>query len=299
MDGLLLFDKPSGLTSHDVVARARRWYGTRRVGHAGTLDPMATGLLILCIDNGTRMSEYLLGQDKRYLAEIKLGQSTNTDDAEGEVIATADVPALTPEKLQILQAQFSGVIEQVPPQFSAIKKDGKRAYALARQGESVDLAARPVAVHSLELRRLAADVLQAEVHCGSGTYIRSLARDIGQQIGCGAHLIALRRTTIGGFALTQAKTSEQMDAADSTARASFLLPIDRAIEHFAQVTLVETDARRLMMGQVVAAPAELPGEWARVYDVRGRFIAIASIEANWLKPSKVFAQPGHVDSGVI
>ena len=299
MDGLLLFDKPYGLTSHDVVARARRWYGTRRVGHAGTLDPMATGLLIVCIDNGTRMSEYLLGQDKRYLAEIKLGQSTNTDDAEGEVIAAAAVPALLPEQLHGLQAQFCGEIEQVPPQFSAIKKNGQRAYALARQGETVELAARPVTVYSLVLRQLHADVLQAEVHCGSGTYIRSLARDIGRQIGCGAHLTALRRTSIGNFALTQAKTREQLDAADRPARASFLLPIDRAIEHFAQVTLAETDAHRLMMGQVVAAPPGLPGEWARVYDVRGRFIAIASIEANWLKPSKVFAQPGHVDSGVL
>ncbi len=299
MDGLLLFDKPNGLTSHDVVARARRWYGTRRVGHAGTLDPMATGLLILCIDNGTRMSEYLLGQDKRYLAEIKLGQSTNTDDAEGEVIASAVVPALSQEILQGLQAQFCGEIAQVPPQFSAIKKDGQRAYALARQGETVDLPARMVTVHSLVLRQLGADVLQAGVHCGSGTYIRSLARDIGQQIGCGAHLTALRRTTIGAFSLAQAKTHEQMDAADASARASFLLPIDRAVEHFAPVTLAETDARRLMVGQVVSAPAGLPGERARVYDARGRFLAIATIEANWLKPSKVFAQSGHVDSGVL
>jgi tRNA pseudouridine55 synthase len=260
---------------------------------------MATGLLILCIDNGTRMSEYLLGQDKRYLAEIKLGESTNTDDAEGEVIATAAVPVLPPEQLQSLQAQFSGDIEQVPPQFSAIKKDGQRAYALARQGETIDLAARTVTVHSLVLRQLGADALQAEVHCGSGTYIRSLARDIGRQIGCGAHLTALRRTSIGGFDLAQAKTYEQLDAADATARASYLLSIDRAIEAFASVTLSEAAAIRMMMGQAVAAPAGLSGERARVYDVRGRFIAIASIEANWLKPSKVFAQPGHVDSGVL
>ncbi len=256
---------------------------------------MATGLLILCVNNGTRMSEFLLGQEKHYLAEIKLGESTNTDDAEGEVTATAPVPALRPELLTDLQAQFTGDIQQVPPQFSAIKKDGQRAYALARQGETVELASRVVTVHSIVLRLVGADVLQADVHCGSGTYIRSLARDIGRQIGCGAHLTALRRTSIGAFPLAQARTLEQLDAADAASRASFLLPIDRAVEHFEKVLLDDPDSRRLMLGQTVVTPHELRSEWARVYDARGRFIAIASIEDGRLKPSKVFAQPGHVD----
>jgi tRNA pseudouridine55 synthase len=289
-DGIFLFDKAPGMTSHDVVSRARRWFGTRAIGHAGTLDPMATGLLILCVNAATRMSEYLLGQDKAYAAEILLGQTTNTDDAEGEVIASAAVPELDDDMLAAVVPRFSGAISQVPPQFSAIKKDGQRAYALARKGESVELAARVVQIDALTLTRDATRpaVLRAEVSCGSGTYIRALARDIGQALGCGAHLILLRRLRIGSFLLTDAVTEQDMQAhASAGTCAAVLQPMDHALANAPEITLDETQTRRLLMGQRIALNAS-DAALTRVYDPSRRFVAVAEIASGVLRPVKVF-----------
>jgi tRNA pseudouridine55 synthase len=292
-DGIFLFDKPAGITSHDVVSRARRWFGTRAIGHAGTLDPLATGLLILCVNAATRMSEYLLGQDKAYAAEIKLGQSTNTDDAEGEVTATAPVPALGDEQLTQIARRFTGRISQVPPQFSAIKKDGQRAYALARKGESVELSAREVDIASLTLTRDAdhADRLQAHVSCGSGTYIRALARDIGAALGCGAHLTALRRLRIGIFNIEDAIDNAAMQAhAQQGTVASVLQPMDRALSNMPALTLDDAGAQRMLMGQRIALPASegRDAPLLRVYDASQRFIAVGEIAGGLLRPVKVF-----------
>jgi tRNA pseudouridine55 synthase len=292
-DGIFLFDKPAGITSHDVVSRARRWFGTRAIGHAGTLDPLATGLLILCVNAATRMSEYLLGQDKAYAAEIKLGQNTNTDDAEGEVTATTAVPALGDEQLAVIARRFTGRISQVPPQFSAIKKDGQRAYALARKGESVELSAREVDIASLTLTRDAdhADRLQAHVSCGSGTYIRALARDIGAALGCGAHLTALRRLRIGTFNIEDAVDNAAMQAhAQQGTVASVLQPMDRALSNMPALTLDDAGAQRILMGQRIALP-ESEGRdvpLLRVYDASQRFIAVGEIAGGLLRPVKVF-----------
>jgi tRNA pseudouridine55 synthase len=220
--GILLVDKPQGITSHDVVARTRRLAGTRKVGHAGTLDPMATGLLVLGINSATRLLTYLVGLDKEYFATIRLGASTNTDDAEGTELSRAsgdDIAAIAPESIAEGIARLSGAISQVPSSVSAIKVGGKRAYTLARAGEEVELAARTVTVSAFELldSRREADFLDLEVRveCSSGTYIRALARDLGSALGVGGHLTALRRSRIGPFAVADAAELEGMDVASS------------------------------------------------------------------------------------
>jgi tRNA pseudouridine55 synthase len=315
MNGLLIIDKPQGLSSHDVVARARRMLREKRIGHAGTLDPMATGVLVLCVGQATRLSEYLLGEDKAYEGLIKLGERTNTDDAEGEVIATRPVPAITDAMLRALEAQFSGEIEQVPPQFSAIQKGGQRAYALARKGETVELAARRVVMWEIHLaqpddgRWTMDDVRSAirrpssiviRVRCGAGTYIRSLARDIGEALGCGGHLIALRRTQSGHFTLGDAVTLEQLEAASKAGAAqTLLLPMDRAVADWPAVQLDEAQANKIRHGQVTSLMAHSghkplalspngERELVRVYDARRNFIAVARWDGTTLVPVKVF-----------
>lgn len=238
--GLLVVDKPAGLTSHGVVSRARRLFGTRRVGHAGTLDPMATGVLILGINRATRLLGHLALHDKAYDATIRLGASTVTDDAEGDVITTTDASAITAEQVAAAMTAYVGAIEQVPSSVSAIKVNGKRSYARVREGEDVVLPARPVTVSRFELVRartvgqfLDVDVV---VECSSGTYVRALARDLGTDLGVGGHLTALRRTRIGGYSLDDAVTlgapedgaPELMTMADA-ARLSFpVVEVDEA-----------------------------------------------------------------------
>jgi tRNA pseudouridine55 synthase len=310
MNGLLIIDKPQGMSSHDVVARARRMLREKRIGHAGTLDPMATGVLVLCVGQATRLSEYLLGEDKAYEGVIKLGERTNTDDAEGEVIATRPVPDITDAMLRALEAQFSGEIEQVPPQFSAIQKGGQRAYALARKGETVELAERRVVVHELRLEvedagrktkdDLASCVLRLYARCAAGTYIRSLARDIGEALGCGGHLVALRRTHSGHFSLADAVTLEQLEAASKAGAAqTLLLPMDMAVRDWPEVELDEAQTSKIRHGQAVPFMAHSghkplalspngERELYRVYDARRNFIAVARWDGATLAPVKVF-----------
>jgi len=220
--GILLVDKPQGWTSHDIVARTRRLAGTRKVGHAGTLDPMATGLLIVGLNSSTRLLTYIVGTDKEYLATIRLGATTTTDDAEGDVVEEAApdaVAAVADDAIRSGIADLTGEIEQVPSSVSAIKVDGKRAYARVRAGEEVVLKARPVTVSEFELldvRRLPAAIdLDVRVVCSSGTYIRSLARDLGAALGVGGHLTALRRTRVGSFRVEDAHPIEDVDVASA------------------------------------------------------------------------------------
>src|SRR5690606_9554532 len=225
--GLIIVDKPAGWTSHDVVARLRRLAGTRRVGHAGTLDPMATGVLVIGVEKATRLLGHLALTQKVYEATIRLGVTTNTDDAEGEVTATTPAGDVAEQRIREGVAALTGEIMQVPPQVSAIKVDGKRAYKLARAGEGVELAARPVTVYEFEITdlRRQADVVDvdATVRCSSGTYIRALARDLGAGLGVGGHLTALRRTYVGPYGLDQAKTLDQL------AEKCEILPIGEAV----------------------------------------------------------------------
>ena len=294
-DGLLLIDKSQGMTSHDVVARARRIIGIRAIGHAGTLDPFATGLLILCVGNATRVSEYLLGEVKRYSGRMKLGERTNTDDLDGEVIERRDARA-TPADLERARAAFTGHILQIPPQYSAIQVGGKRAYKLARSGETVELMARPV--HIIELDLAFADATTVDLHmtCTAGTYVRALARDIGEMLGCGAHLVSLRREQSGLFMLASAITLEvlqQAAAAVTGGWAAHLLPKDRAVDHFPAHHLDSMASQRLLMGQTVrvepVVDAVAPA-LCRVYDATGAFVAIGEFDAaaGTIKPVKVF-----------
>ncbi|HEU4999922.1 MAG TPA: tRNA pseudouridine(55) synthase TruB [Lapillicoccus sp.] len=213
--GLLLVDKPAGWTSHDVVARIRRVCGTRRVGHAGTLDPMATGLLLLGVGRATKLLTFLVGCDKEYAATVRLGESTVTDDAEGEVVSSAPATGVTRAALDAAVARLTGPIEQVPSAVSAIKIDGKRSYARVRSGESVELAARPVTVHRftvLDVRPAGSCLdVDVEVSVSSGTYVRALARDLGSALGVGGHLTALRRTRVGRFDLRDAVPLDRLE----------------------------------------------------------------------------------------
>ena len=233
--GILLVDKAAGFTSHDAVARTRRLAGTRKVGHAGTLDPMATGLLILGLNSSTRLLTYLVGLDKEYFATIRLGASTTTDDAEGELIAAAApeaVEAISTDQLHEQLARLSGPIHQVPSSVSAIKVDGKRAYTRVREGESFTLPARPVTIFAFELLKQRGEPgqldLDVRVECSSGTYIRALARDLGAALGVGGHLVALRRTRIGPFEIADAAPLADLDPAarlvDPAAVAAALFP---------------------------------------------------------------------------
>ncbi len=305
MDGLLLIDKPGGMTSHDVVARARRLLRIRQIGHAGTLDPMATGLLTLCVGHAVRLSEYLLGKDKTYTGRVKLGERTSTDDAEGEIIERRDA-RVTPEDLARVTPAFIGDILQTPPQYSAIQVQGRRAYKLARQGEQVALPPRPVTIHELTLTPVIEQPASPFVHeielrvtCSAGAYIRALARDIGEALGCGAHLIALRRVRSGSFTLADALTLEEVEqAARAGALAERLLPADRAVDDMPRCDLDDDAARRLQMGQFVTGALPIASSGAgsvmcRVYDGRGRFVALGlyDTERALLKPAKVFEQP--------
>jgi len=214
--GMLLLDKPGGITSHDVVAIARRALGEKKVGHAGTLDPMATGLLLLGVGSATRLLTYLVGLDKTYAATIRLGEATTTDDAEGEVTGRVDASRITPEALEAALATQRGALDQVPSSVSAIKVDGRRAYDRVRAGEEVELAARRITVSRLEVldSRTGAGVLDldVEVDCSSGTYIRAIARDLGAALGVGGHLTALRRTRIGPFDVADAHPAGERGA---------------------------------------------------------------------------------------
>jgi tRNA pseudouridine55 synthase len=253
--GILLVDKPQGITSHDVVSRTRRLAGTRRVGHAGTLDPMATGLLILGVNASTRLLTYVVGLDKEYLATIRLGSSTTTDDAEGDVVATAEpdvVAAVREDAIAAGIRTLTGAISQVPSSVSAIKVDGKRAYALVRAGGNVELASRPVTVSAFDIldRRDAAGTIDLDVRvvCSSGTYIRALARDLGSALGVGGHLTALRRSRIGPFHIADASRLDELDVA-----ASLLSPAAAASALFPAISLTETQAVDLGHGKRIDA----------------------------------------------
>ena len=208
--GIVVVDKPPGLTSHDVVGRLRRTFRTRKVGHAGTLDPMATGVLVCGVERGTKLLGHLALDTKAYAATIRLGAATTTDDAEGEVLASADASAVTDAAVAAGIAALTGAIEQVPSSVSAIKVDGRRAYARVRAGEEVVLAARPVTVSEFALLARRGDDLDVVVECSSGTYVRALARDLGAALGVGGHLTALRRTRVGPFALEHARTLDEL-----------------------------------------------------------------------------------------
>src|SRR3954449_11674830 len=276
---LLLVDKPAGMTSHDVVARARRVLSVRKVGHAGTLDPMATGLLVLGVGAATRLLGYLSGSDKTYDATIRLGQSTVTDDREGEVTATTSAAGVGDDAVRSALAAQVGVLQQVPSSVSAVKVDGRRSYDRVRAGEEVELAARSVTVHRIDVHRIdrpTPDLVDVDVtvSCSTGTYIRAIARDVGAALGVGGHLTALRRTSSGPFATTQARPVEEAAGALAAAGAGDgVVPLaDAARAVFAARELTGEEAVALGHGQLVPATGS-PGLHAAV-DPDGRLVAL-------------------------
>jgi tRNA pseudouridine55 synthase len=289
--GILLMDKPQGWTSHDVVAKARGITKQRRIGHTGTLDPMATGLLVLCLGQATRLVEYMSGHDKRYEGEIQLGVRTDTDDADGAVIATQAAAALTADGLRRLAERFTGRLMQRPPAYSAVKIAGRRAYSVARAGGAPQLAERPVTVHEMLLERLPMDRLRIVVHCGPGTYVRSLARDIGDELGCGAHLSALRRATVGRFDVHDAVTLAALEAIVAGGRlAEILLPVDDGVSDTAAAILTAGRARLLATGAVLEGASALakPASLVRIYGSDGTFVGTAAVAENGqIRPLKV------------
>jgi tRNA pseudouridine55 synthase len=289
--GIVIVDKPGGLTSHDVVARVRRLAGTRRVGHAGTLDPMATGVLVVGVEKATRLLGHLALTVKEYQATIRLGESTSTDDAEGSVVSAASAAGVTPSMLASGVAALTGEIQQVPPGVSAIKVNGERAYKLTRSGAAPTLAARPVTVYSFTVTSTspAGEVLDVDavIRCSSGTYIRALARDLGAALGTGGHLTALRRTQVGPYAISAARTLPQLSEHWS------LTPLDTAAAAaFPRRDLTEDEARKLAHGQRLPA-AQLPPSDERApiaaFAPDGTLVALLEEHADYARPLAVFA----------
>jgi tRNA pseudouridine55 synthase len=288
--GLVVIDKPDGMTSHDVVAKVRRILGTRKVGHAGTLDPMATGVLVLGIERATKLLGHLALDSKAYLSTIRLGSSTTTDDAEGEVLSTADASEVDEGAIRAGVAKLTGAIEQVPSAVSAVKIDGKRAYARVRAGEAVEIPARPVTVHRFDLlmvrREEGVTELDVMVECSSGTYVRALARDLGADLGVGGHLAALRRTRVGPFDLRVAKTLEQLESAPGLS-----LDLDTAVSTaFPRREIAPREAVALSHGQRLAAGG-LDGTYG-VFGPDGHVVALAKDEGAIAKPLVVLAPVG-------
>jgi len=292
--GILNLDKPQGWTSHDVVARTRSLTGQRRVGHAGTLDPLATGVLLLCVGQATRVVQYLMPGEKRYRTTLRLGISTDTYDSTGVVTGQAGPVSFSIPQIEAALLHFTGEIKQVPPMFSALKRDGQPLYKLARRGEVVERKARSVRIDSLSVLAWASPDLTLDFLCSSGTYVRSLAHDLGQHLGCGAHVTALTRLASGRFLLADAISLETLAAAAEAGNwADLLHPMDTALMHLHAVAADETETRRLLNGRPIPCSEPPPTAEGRAYDPRGTLIAIVvydAVTALW-RPKRVFSKP--------
>lgn len=287
--GVLLVDKPVGPTSHDIVDRLRKTAGTRKVGHAGTLDPFASGLLLLLLGSATRLAEYFLGMDKEYLATVHLGVETSTHDPEGEVVSEGGLwEAIGEAEVEAALEKFRGPIMQKPPVYSAKKVRGEAAHRRTRRGEVVELEPGKVEVYDLSLLGMEMPLLHLGVRCSSGTYIRALARDLGRSMGVGGHLSALRRTGIGPFRVASAY---ELDAlADPATVQAGTLPAAEALSHFPSLEVGPEDAARVIHGQPLPlADAGIPQEIPVRVLLNGNLLAMAAREGEMLRPKKVFA----------
>lgn len=300
MDGFLIIDKPSGLTSFDVVARVRRAalavlgsvpHGAKklRVGHLGTLDPLATGVLVVGVGDATKLIEYLMGEDKVYEAHIELGKVSDTYDLDGEVTVQVATPVITREELETALLSFVGEISQVPPVFSAIKVGGRRAYDRVRKGETLMMEPRVVTIHSIKVRGFQPPFVTLEVHSSSGTYIRSLAHDLGQALGCGGLITALRRLSVGSFMLNEAIVLPEEGVMDVE---SSLIPLERVVQEWPSVVLNQEQVNALRNGQSIVVPSSFTEQVGRelplvgLFD--GRLVALLMVEGRFLKVVKNF-----------
>ncbi len=285
ISGILILDKPVGVSSNGALQKVRWLLNSDKGGHTGSLDPLATGVLPLCFGEATKFSRYLLDADKTYEALVRLGQTTDTGDAEGQVLETRPVN-ISVEQVEAVLPQFRGDIMQVPPMYSALKQDGQPLYKLARAGEVVERKARPVHISSLELLELDGELLRLRVSCSKGTYIRTLAEDIGRELGCGAHVAGLRRTVAGPFDLSRSVTLDELialhDEQGSEALDQYLLPSDAGLLDWPEVTLSEHSTFYWQNGQPVRAPGSPASGLLRVYSHRQEFIGVAEIDDDGL-----------------
>ena len=294
ISGVLVVDKPVGMTSHDVVQVIRNGTGLRRAGHTGTLDPRASGVLVVLVGPAVRLSEFVSASDKRYQAIIRLGSTTDTFDADGKVTQPAQPVNVTEEQFGKVLATFVGEIEQVPPPYSAVKVQGRKAYEMARQGEEVELAPRKITVHHLEVLEWAPPEVVIDVHCSSGTYVRSLANDLGAALGCGAYLVGLRRTKSGRFSLREAtplrKLQESFHAGDWY---QYLIPAAEALAEWPAVELSPDDVENVRHGHRVKAGPNAKSGSVRGVSTQGELVALMELvtgetgDPEW-QPKKVF-----------
>jgi tRNA pseudouridine55 synthase len=295
VSGVLLLDKPTGVSSNHALQTARRLLSAAKAGHTGTLDPLATGVLPLCFGAATKFSQIQLDADKTYEAVLLLGQKTSTADAEGEVIETRPVPEITPELLEAMTQRFTGPLAQIPPMYSALKHDGERLYALARRGETVERPARAVHVSRLDLLEFDQSSFEVELDCSKGTYVRSLIEDIGEALGCGAHLTALRRLRVGALDVRQAVTLECLRSladCDPPALDGCLVPIADALSDLPQLELAPEDAARLQLGQALTLPQPPANGWVAVFTGQRIFIGMAEARDGLLLPRRLVSQEG-------
>ncbi len=288
LDGVLLLDKTRGLSSNAALQRAKRLYRAEKAGHTGTLDPLATGLLPICFGEATKFAQLLLDADKTYVATLRLGLTTTTGDAEGEVLATRPVVS-SADQLKAMLPRFVGRIAQVPPRHSALKRDGRKYYEYAREGVEIVRTAREVEVRDIELTSWRAPEVELRVHCGKGTYIRALAEDIGEALGCGAHLAALSRTGAGEFALAHAITLDALAELSEAERDAALLPVDALVARLDRLDFDDAEASRLVQGRPVTRVGA-PDGLVRVY-AAGAFAGVADVREGVVQARRLFAQP--------
>ena len=265
LDGFLVIDKPVGLSSNQVVQKVKRMLDARKVGHTGSLDPLATGVLPLCLGEATKFSQYLLDSDKHYWAQIRLGVRTTTGDADGEIVETCPVAQLCPEQIARVVAEFNGRMEQIPSMYSAIKHNGQPLYKLARAGVEVERKVREITIHANRLLRIEGDLVEVEIECSKGTYIRTIAEDIGERLGCGAHVTALRRLGAGPFRESDVVSFAELELACQAQKGDQLLrPISSAVANWPEVTLNEALAFYIRQGQPVLVPHAPTSGWVRL-----------------------------------
>jgi tRNA pseudouridine55 synthase len=277
VNGVLLLDKPLGFSSNQALQKVKWLYSAAKAGHTGTLDPLATGLLPICLGEATKFAQYVTDADKTYFASIKLGVTTNTGDAEGEVLVASPVNVTQSQFAQVCQ-EFVGEISQIPPMYSALKHEGKPLYEYARSGVDIARQSRLITIKNIVLDTFLGDIAQITVTCSKGTYIRTLAEDIGAALGCGAHLIGLRRTETAGYLLLQAVTIEQLEALPIEAREALLLPVDSAIESLPKIILNADAAFFIMQGQPVWQAGKVPNSDLRLYDENNSFLGLGFLQ---------------------
>ncbi len=294
--GVLLLDKPAGLSSNRALQKVKRLYRATKAGHTGSLDPLATGMLPICFGEATKLTQYMLSDDKRYTVTARLGEATATGDAEGEVVSVAPVPILAPDDLERVLDRFRGEIEQVPPMYSALKHEGRRLYELARAGVEVDRKPRTVTIHAMTILDVGDAFLELDVRCSKGTYVRTLVEDIAVALGTVAHVQSLRRIGVGAFDAESMVTLEALEAAELESRGaidSYLLPVDSGIAQWPRLAIEQESAKQLLSGQRVSLGVAAPAGSVRLYVPDGGLLGIGDVSpAGELRAQRLFPALG-------